>query len=170
MAEKKEKSGFGKFLQKVGNVFPDIAEVGLTALSNPVEAVRLVKEKLQDKAAADDEKSNAATILLAEMKRDEYQFIQDMYKEDTKRIQSTHELEAVQLEQEDLFTKRARPTRQYFWLLLLLLCYPIAYFFTDAVIDLPEFLLAGVFGDMGFYAYKRTEEKKMKLNPNTTKK
>ncbi len=159
MAEK-EKTKFGKFLQKVGGVFPDILEVGLTAAAgNPIQAIKLVKDKLTGEAAKDNENSRTATELMMELEAMENEFLKEMYQEDTKRILSAHELEKVQLEQSDLFTKRARPTRQYFWLLFLLVCYPVASFVAGSVIPLPEIVLIGMFGDMGFYAYKRTEEK-----------
>lgn len=163
----KEKSKFGKFLQKVGNVFPDVMEVGLTAMSNPLGAIKLVTEKLQDKVNEDSGNAAEASLLLLELKREENTFLADMYKEDTKRIESVHGLEAVQLQQEDLFTKRARPTRQYFWLLFLLICFPIAYLATGATMELPSEVIYGIFADFGFYTYKRTEEK-LKLNNSTT--
>jgi len=159
MAEKKEKTGLGKFLQKVGSAFPDIAAVGLTAITNPAEAVKMVREKLTDAAAQDSEESSKASELLMELEMKEMDFLKEIYSEDTKRIQSAHALEKTQLEQDDPFTKRARPTRQYFWLLFLLLCYPVAQFATGSIIEIPEIVMVGIFGDMGFYAYKRTEEK-----------
>lgn len=163
-----EKTGFGKFLQKVGHIFPDILEVGATALlDSPAEAIRMVKDKLQGKAAQDGEHSIEASRLLLELKTQEYDFIKEMYSEDTKRIQSAHELEKVQLEQTDLFTKRARPARQYFWLIFLLLCYPLAKFTTGTTVDIPEIVMIGIFGDMGFYAFNgnnNVNTPKVKLN------
>jgi len=86
----------------------------------------------------------------------------EMEREMTRRITGHQELEAVQLQQEDLWTKRARPTRQYFWLIFLLICYPVSMWTTGSVIDLPEIVLGGVFVDFGLYTWKRTEEKKIK--------
>lgn len=86
-----------------------------------------------------------------------------MEQEMTKRITSFHELEKTQILQEDLYTKRARPTRQYFWLALLLMCYPISQWVTGVMIDLPEIVLGGVFVDFGLYTWKRTEEKNIAI-------
>lgn len=83
----------------------------------------------------------------------------EMEREMTKRIEGNQQLEVVQLQQEDLFTKRARPTRQYFWLLFLIVCYPVSFWIGGSVIALPEIILIGIFGDFGFYTWKRTEEK-----------
>lgn len=84
-------------------------------------------------------------------------------KEDTERIKSFHSLENTQLQQEDMFTKRARPTRQYFWLLFILFCYPVMYLIQGKIMDLPEVILFGIFTDFGLYTWKRTEEKNKKF-------
>lgn len=87
------------------------------------------------------------------------QYALDYEHEITVRIESAHELEKQQLAQEDLWTKRARPTRQYFWLIFLTLCFPFSKWMSGAVIDLPDILLIGILGDFGFYHYQRTKEK-----------
>lgn len=83
----------------------------------------------------------------------------ELEKIELEKLKSFHNLEATQLIQEDKFTKRARPFRQYFWLLLLTLCYPVSWFVSHEMITLPEIILIGIFSDFGLYTWKRTEEK-----------
>jgi len=75
------------------------------------------------------------------------------------KVEGFNELETVQLQQDDLVTKRARPIRQYAWIILLFLCYPLAAALSGQPIDLPEILLIGMFSDMGVYSLLRTAEK-----------
>jgi len=82
-----------------------------------------------------------------------------MTAEMTKRIVSVQDTERVQLAQEDLLTKRARPIRQYAWLLFIFVCYPLAYFVKGEYIDVPDVVIMGVFADFGFYTFNRTREK-----------
>lgn len=60
---------------------------------------------------------------------------------------------------DDVVTRRARPIRQYSWILLLFLCYPLAAAVRGSAIDLPDIVLMGMFGDMGIYSILRTTEK-----------
>ena len=135
---------------------------------NIPQAIGIVGDLLPDSGALGIVKNLISNSdLSAERSAEGLKLVQDhelaMEKEMTARIASFQETERVQLEQDDKFTKRARPTRQYFWLLFLLLCYPVMYYLDGAVLDLPEIVLLGIFGDFGFYTWKRTEEKKLSL-------
>lgn len=72
MTKKKEKTGLGKFLQKVGGVFPDIIDVGGKFLSGtPVGAVLGgVREVLGEKAENDER----AKEFLRELKMNELEW------------------------------------------------------------------------------------------------
>lgn len=80
------------------------------------------------------------------------------------KLKSHHNLEGIQLQQEDLWTKRARPTRQYAWLVLILFM---------IILDFSQFrdtgsiifftfenpLLYVIGADFGIYTFNRTREK-----------
>lgn len=127
-------------LNVIGGVLPDKGGLGI------------VKNLIMKDDTIPDEKK-AEGLKLA------YEHELGMEQEMTKRITSYHDLEKTQLVQEDLYTKRARPTRQYFWLVFILLCYPISRWVTGSVIELPEIIMGGIFVDFGLYTWKRSEEK-----------
>ena len=94
-----------------------------------------------------------------------------MAQEETERIKAVQETERVQLSQEDLFTKRARPFRMYVWVLVIVTCYPVAWIFTAVlslyhggemvgqVVPLDWEIVMGMFADMGVYTVSRSQEK-----------
>lgn len=79
--------------------------------------------------------------------------------EETARILSAQETERKQLDQEDLFTKRARPFRQYAWVILLFVCYPVSSMISGSIIALPWEIITIIGTDMGIYTISRTAEK-----------
>lgn len=147
-AQDEKKSKFGTWLKEnapgilntIGGVLPEKGALGI------------VRNLLITDETIPEEKRIEGLKLM-------YDYERGMEEEMTKRITSFHQLENTQLLQEDLFTKRARPTRQYFWLILILLCYPISNWTTGSMIELPEIVLGGIFVDFGLYTWKRTEEK-----------
>jgi len=68
-------------------------------------------------------------------------------------------IEEIEEYGDDVVTRRARPIRQYSWIVLLFLCYPLPYLLGRNPIDLPEIVLYGIFLDMGVYSILRTTEK-----------
>lgn len=164
----KEKTKVGKFLQNAAalgqKVGPDVLNLlgnvtGVDALKNLANVIK------KDEDLPDEAKENALALLELDLNAQI-----ELEREMTKRITGHQELEKVQVQQDDLYTKRARPTRQYFWLLFLLLCYPVAWALNDhKFIELPEIILVGIFSDFGVYSVLRSNEKldgKMKFkNP-----
>ena len=78
MSSKKEKSGFGKFLSKVGGIFPEVLSLGETFLSGtPVgPVIGGIKSILGAKGAENAE----AVAFLRELERDELAFKQEIMK------------------------------------------------------------------------------------------
>jgi len=87
------------------------------------------------------------------------EFELSMEHEMTTRIVEAQKTEQIQIAQEDKWTKRARPTRQYAWVIFLFVCYPVAWFAKDKVVDVPTEIVWGIFADFGYYTYSRTMEK-----------
>jgi len=90
----------------------------------------------------------------------------ELLKECNKELLDAHaydesDVEFIELESigDDVVTRRARPIRQYSWIVLLFICYPLAALIQGATIDLPEIILIGMFSDMGIYSILRTTEK-----------
>jgi hypothetical protein len=156
MSDKKpfKDTAFGKLLieklpevaAQAGEFLPDSGALGVIK--------NIITSQPEEKISAPDK---------LELLKEAHAYELSLEAEDSKRIESFNELEKVQVSQEDLFTKRARPARQYFWLLFLLVCYPLSWFIYGKVMELPDIVLAGIFGDFGFYSFLRTKEKKDSL-------
>lgn len=74
-------------------------------------------------------------------------------------IAGHQDLEKTQLNSDDKFTRRARPTRQYFWLLVMALALLVWPVWKGHVLEIPTEFLVLMGGDMGVYALGRTAEK-----------
>lgn len=163
-----KETGFGKFLNKAGNAIKrhggDVLEIAATAVTNPVAAIGKAREVLQRGEQKDEE----AQALLAELQLKQMEFKLEMEKLNVEMVKSHHELEAIQLQQEDKWTKRARPTRQYFWLLIITLMIVLDFKnFQESsnlvFLDFNNPLLYIMGADFGYYQFNRTQEKKAKV-------
>ena len=115
-----EGSKFRQFLKKASKVVPDVLDVGVDILTGDISGAL---EKVSDKLSAKKEIPLAGELLVEfeiaklSFQKELEQIALEHEREVTKRLESHNNLETVQLSQDDLWTKRARPTRQYFWLL-----------------------------------------------------
>ena len=116
----------------VGDVLPDKGVLGV--LKNLIEK----EEHLSDEHKLDILKEVSKELLELEINEPQIQPAKDT---------------------DDLVTKRARPLRQYSWILLLFICYPLSVMVSGSIIELPEIVLMGMFADMGIYSILRTTEK-----------
>jgi len=143
-------TAFGQLLtQKLPEV---AAQVGEVLPSTGV--LGIVKNLIT--AAPEDQIS--ATDKLALMQEAD-KFEETLAQSDSDNIKSYNDVEKAQVQSEDKYTSRARPTRQYFWLLFLLICFPVSYFATGHFVAIPDTLLWIIGGDFGTYTIARTQEK-----------
>lgn len=170
MSEKEKKkfseTKFGQFLKKAGDVIAksggDILEIGATAVTQgPAAAIGKTVQVLRKGSDSGD---SEATELLVELERNRQSFLVEMESLEVDKIKSFHSLEATQLQQEDLWTKRARPTRQYFWLLAVIGMMILDYLNISegnsmVFLDFNNPLLYIMAADFGYYTLMRTKEK-----------
>ena len=92
----KEKTKFGKFLQKVGNTFGDVADVGESLLGGTVagSALGVLGDILEGKANSADltpEERTAAQNFKRELERDRMQFEQELVRMEAEDLKSARE-------------------------------------------------------------------------------
>lgn len=83
----------------------------------------------------------------------------------TQRHSDFQATERTQLEQEDVFTKRARPFRQYAWTLMIIFCTAIAPFAIGEMLIIPVEILILIGTDMGYHQYNESAERRMGVAP-----
>lgn len=138
-----------KALEVVGDVLPDKGVLGI--VKNLID---------KDETMSAQQKNEFQVLAL------EYEL--ELVREETKQIQSHHNVETTQLEQDDLFTKRARPTRQYVWLLIIvaMIVLDFSSFRNSGTLIFLNFenpLLYVIAADFGIYSLGRTAEKRAKI-------
>lgn len=167
--DEKKKFGetkFGKFLGKAGKAITssggDVLDIGVTAVTQgPAAAIKKTIDVLRN---GSDAGNPEATDLLIELERNRQAFTVDMAKIESDNIQSFHKLEAQQLSTSDKLTSRARPIRQYFWLLLIAIGLTIDYWNMvygreKLFMEMDNPLLYIMAADFGVYTWNRTREK-----------
>jgi hypothetical protein len=147
---------FGQFL---ANKLPDIAATIGTVLPDN-GTLGIIKNIISDPAQTPGLADTDRLALLTAAN----QFAIDQENADNAAIESYNKVETAQVQSDDNYTRRARPTAQYFMLLLIALCYPVAWFAKGLVIPLPQPLILIIGSTLGVYTIARTFEKNTTTN------
>ncbi len=129
---------FGKILAKAKNALPDVAEIAVEAVTNPLSAIAMAREKLQEKAEHDAEARNALLELDMERERMANELIVSFAQMEQADRTNARSMQVQALTQDDAFSKR--------------FLYIIAAFML---------LMSAAFGVMLFYVEIPTENRRM---------
>ena len=149
-------TAFGKLLTQklpeiaaqIGTVLPDSGTLGI------------IKNLISDPAQTSSLNDTDRLALLTEANK----FELDLDTNDTEKIKSYNDVEKAQVQSDDNYTRRARPTLQYATMLMLFICYPGAWFFKGDYIHLPDTLLIILGSILGVYNVMRSLEKTTSIN------
>lgn len=105
MGKERKKFGdtkFGGFLKAAVKSVPDLAEVAIEAVTNPVSAVKLAKSKLEEKAEQDQQ----ARELLLELQMEQMEMEKELKELQYSDRNSARQMQIAALNQKDVFAKR----------------------------------------------------------------
>lgn len=97
---------FGKFLNKAKNALPNMAEVAIEAITNPVSAIKMASAQLREKAESDEEARQLLLELEIEQERMEQELTIEFAKMEHTDRESARQMQIHALAQDDAFSKR----------------------------------------------------------------
>lgn len=97
---------FGKFLNKAKNAIPNVAEIAIEAVTNPVSAIKMAGSKLKEKAEQDEEARQLLLEFEMEQQRMEHELTIEFAKMEQADRDSARRMQIEALSQDDAFSKR----------------------------------------------------------------